>query len=702
MRPRPESRRAVAWGLALALLSGSAMADVRLETGRFGNVFAPGEEGTVRVLTDAPSFTWTLTDFDGKTVDSGQGKAQGGAAALPRRWQVPGYYELAVEAGGQTATTSLAVVPKPEGKGPARFGVMTHFAQGWETDIVPLIARLGVNHVRDELYWAQVEKEKGRYAVPDRYRAYMQALGAAGITPLVVLSFENKHYDDGQTPHTAAGHRGFANYARFLAQTFRGQVPAVEVWNEYNGSFCKGPCKQDRPGTYVAMLAETYRTLKADRPDLVVAGGAAVLLPQPWFQALFDKGALDNMDAVAIHPYRPIPEGLEDDLEVLQRQIRDANGGRPKPVWATEVGRRDPSPQGRHNAARYMVKISAILLTGGVDRVYWYLLRDYDKFGGMGLVRSADDPMGMYAPAPTYPAYATLVAKLGTAEPMGRVKTDPRTRLYRFDAGGAARHVAWSSDGPSVLEAEASGPLTLTTPVGATTQVQPKGGRVTLTLDETPVYIDGPLGAVKEPGRKPLLADSRLDFAGSQGAKGWTYTTLAVAPPDAAGQPAALAAKADGNLDPACPLPEGRADIAARRAAESDPLEWKANEWSTTWRGKVPFLEVTPQGGHPGVTKGQQVWVVRNWTAETGGPVLLKGRANRSSSRGDGTCALMLLDGKPVWSALLGGEGRPGQARFSVPETLKPGTTLTLAITPGPGLDVNNDSTSFEVQVEAR
>jgi hypothetical protein len=54
-----------------------------------------------------------------------------------------------------------------------RFGVMTHFAQGWGTDLIPLISGAGISHVRDELYWAEVEPQPGTYVFPDRYTRYM-------------------------------------------------------------------------------------------------------------------------------------------------------------------------------------------------------------------------------------------------------------------------------------------------------------------------------------------------------------------------------------------------------------------------------------------------------------------------------------------------------------------------------------------------
>ena len=44
--------------------------------------------------------------------------------------------------------------------------------------------------------------------------------------------------------------------------------------------------------------------------------------------------------------------------------------------------------------------MSTDLLAAGVDRLYWYLLRDYREFEGMGLLRGPESELGRYAPTP--------------------------------------------------------------------------------------------------------------------------------------------------------------------------------------------------------------------------------------------------------------------------------------------------------------
>src|SRR5579862_3192128 len=99
----------------------------------------------------------------------------------------------------------LFAAPAPPAVEDPRFGVMTHFAQGWDASWISLITQDAVPDVRDELYWQIVEPQRGRFVFPEQYEHYMAELKKNGISPLIVLSFENKNYDNGETPYTEEG-----------------------------------------------------------------------------------------------------------------------------------------------------------------------------------------------------------------------------------------------------------------------------------------------------------------------------------------------------------------------------------------------------------------------------------------------------------------------------------------------------------------
>jgi hypothetical protein len=315
----------------------------------------------------------------------------------------------------------------------------------------------------------------------------MAELSAHRLDPLIVLAFSNPLYDGDQTPFSDAGRAGYAAYARAVAQRYAPGVSALEIWNEYNGSFCAGPCRADRASYYASMLQETYRSLKAANPSMTVLGGAAVPIPLDYFGKLFEKGALDAMDAVVIHPYRRQPEGVEQQIASLRQLM--TRYGTAKPIWATEFGDLADMRKSRDDVARYLVRMSVLLLSAKVDRLYWYLMRDYQEFTGLGLVRDETDPLGRYTPTPAYAAYATLIHQLDGAGFVRREPSDPATRIYLFANGKSEIRVLWSALPGATYALASEKALQRVGITGDEKLLTPQNGRVTVSLDQNPFYL---------------------------------------------------------------------------------------------------------------------------------------------------------------------------------------------------------------------
>ncbi|WP_197507690.1 cellulase family glycosylhydrolase [Mycobacterium sp. ACS4331] len=151
-------------------------------------------------------------------------------------------------------------------------------------------------------------------------------------------------------------------WARFVAQVaqrYRGVIRHWEVWNEPNidDSFAPGP----DPALYTAMLKEAYTAIKSADPDsTVITGGTSPAVDNPtemspvtFLRALYDHGAGDYFDAVAMHPYSS-PELLSilgpAETSNSNRAIRDvtalmrSRGQRDKLIWFTEFGASTATP----------------------------------------------------------------------------------------------------------------------------------------------------------------------------------------------------------------------------------------------------------------------------------------------------------------------------------------------------------------------
>ena len=643
---------------------------VRLTTDRLGNVFAPGDP--IRFTADGPAgrWTWLVRDWQGTRTAGGELTVGPGPATLEVPASQDGYYELEVAppscAPDCSARAAYAVLPRPDGVSPV-FGAMTHVAHGWDAGFVPLLARAGIGNVRDEHYWHAVERSPGTFEFPPAWVDYMAKLGAAGVRPLLAMDFANPLYDDGKTPTSAAAREAYGRYGVALAQRYPDQVRALEVWNEINGNWCDGACLQDRAGTYVGLLDAAWKALKAAAPDVSVVGGSTAGAPLPFWRKLADRGVFDRLDVVSVHIYRQEPEGAEREIEGLRALMREH--GVDRPIWVTETGSGGPSPEQRRAAAAWLVKLMTLLRSADVARIYWYLMRDYEGFDGLGLVRAPDSPYGRYTPNPAYVAYATLIRVLGAARQVRReALPDPRTRVYLFDRSGTEVRVAWSAEDATTLTAAVDGPLTQIDVMGRARSLTPRHGEVTLALDATPVFLVGPVRGLRERRSDRVLADSRADFSISADGGRWRY---------------GYAVLATGKEY------DGRQEFHALQPLQN---EWADYLGDPRW----PYLMIADGAMHPATLEGQQVAVVRRWLSPEAGTVTISGRLEIGASPGDGTRAMILVDGRKIgaWSLA------PGTAEpYSLTASVRAGSTVDLVVTPGPGLNDGWDSTTFTAAI---
>ncbi len=506
--------------IEVTTVPGTDILPLAVEQAQLGNVFSRGEPVRIPVETQGTRVTWSVRDFWDNEVSSGESPVTTNKATIDPRVERLGYFEMQIEAfKGDTsiakAMTSFAHIAPVDIRtmNDSSFGVMTHFAQGWDIDIMPLVAKAGIRLIRDEHYWQQTEPQtKGKYVFIDRFSNYLSRAAELGIDPILVMSFSNQLYDNDLTPHTPEGLNGFADYGVALLNRYGKQIKWLEVWNEYNGTWCSGPAKEDRGRYHALMCKYVYDKVKAVRPDVEVLGGAAVLLPPPYFESIFKNGGLASMDGVVIHPYRGRPEGIETEIDELRELMRKYDAGKEKPLWVTETGSIDTSVGGRAKIARYLTKQYTLLLTQNAKAICWYLLRDYNEFKSMGLLRDKGDAFGRYAPAPAYVAYANLIQQLYGATFVAREPVDQHTYVELFKKTDGLVRVCWAN-APSHIALATTHPVTVVDLMGGEQTLTPVAGQVFVTLTEDPIYINSAADATLLPaGRFTLSPDQRTDL----------------------------------------------------------------------------------------------------------------------------------------------------------------------------------------------
>src|ERR1700739_1165217 len=116
-------------------------------------------------------------------------------------------------------------------------GISVHLANdpGHVPSQLNLAGQAGVTSIREEVLWADVERQKGSLAIPPSVDSLVNEALHAGFRPVLILDYGNQFYDSGDKPLSPQALSAFVRYAVFVTQHFKGRVNTYEMWNEWNG-----------------------------------------------------------------------------------------------------------------------------------------------------------------------------------------------------------------------------------------------------------------------------------------------------------------------------------------------------------------------------------------------------------------------------------------------------------------------------------
>ena len=200
-------------------------------------------------------------------------------------------------------------------------------------------------------------------------------------------------------------------------------IEAVKIWNEPNNKSHWDPNLDPEWDLFAAMARLAGQAVAAENPHVLrVLGGMSPI--DPFFVTrLADKGALDEIDVVAVHGF-PLDWNLWQIGE-WPAKLAEIQAVTEKPVWVTEVG---VSSFGAEEVQAWGVKRTAELLIGRTPRIHWYSLYDlpreweamtrhkeaegssYYRHFHMGLLRQDGSPK------PALEAYGPYAAEMGLCQ----------------------------------------------------------------------------------------------------------------------------------------------------------------------------------------------------------------------------------------------------------------------------------------------
>lgn len=239
---------------------------------------------------------------------------------------------------------------------------LTDEVEEWKIQrTLQMVREMGAPWIVELFPWAYYHAADGGFAWehPDLVINHAHAQGLTVIARIGLTPAWARPPDTSLNYLDAAAYDDFADFAAAFAARYRDKVTHIIVGNEPNLSFEWG-YRQTTPQDYVDLLRVVYPAIKAANPDVVVLGGALAPTIEPpgspwglndllYLQGMYDAGAADFFDGLAVHTYGltfpatadPHPDILNFRRVELIREIMVANGDAAAKIYITETGWND-------------------------------------------------------------------------------------------------------------------------------------------------------------------------------------------------------------------------------------------------------------------------------------------------------------------------------------------------------------------------
>jgi len=273
---------------------------------------------------------------------------------------------------------SCSSTPLPQ-NGPAAipedlFG-MVHAGHTESIEEYELMNKMGIIWIMATFRWQRIESTKGVIDF-SYYDQFVEKAKSEGKKIIAVLAYEVPWiFPEGKSKRYISPENVplFLNFVEKTVEHYRDRVDAWSIWNEPNLLNWKGPNKD-----YFELTRLTAKKIRDTNPDAYILGGAFFRVPANLIKNMHKAGGMENIDALAFHPYAINPAGsikLYDKFSNILSGINYTGS-----IWITEIG----YPTGGWYPARvsfekypsYVVKTISGLASRGPKRLLWYQLFD--------------------------------------------------------------------------------------------------------------------------------------------------------------------------------------------------------------------------------------------------------------------------------------------------------------------------------------
>lgn len=506
-----------------------------------GNIFVGNETMGFTLVTGNDVVEYVVTDYYNKIVEKNTVRVEDGKVDLTFPDYEPGYYEVGFYGAdsegikSEILRTSMCYFEDYDFRSVDQeescFAMNMHCDRGankWSYDLLDQAEIIGVKHIRDSYEWRDIERVAGNYTPRQAtIQNYMDSLKEHNMSIIITTGFNNPLYDNDATPYTDAGRKAYALFSKSFFDLY-GTEQSQDIYNEWFGlqfgDRGNGPA-DSLPEYYVPLLKEVYTTIKAEYPDVILNFCVG---HNEWYEEMVKMGALDYCDIINTHHYSGYKDSklsLEETCRDFDKHLKDvilkyAPDKIDMPIWVTETGR-STSTNSYGNpekvVAQQLPRMYAIWRQTGATRIYYYDLLDDGNTDGehedrFGLMHAFGSYFGYLTPKPSYVSMGAM-ARILTGEKLVEFKSlDNGIEWNHYNVYGKDVHMFNTRGIPAKedyldVAVYADGDVNVIDIMGVKRTYTPVDGKIYLTLNGDPIYLEGNITDVKEEKIVELKAD---------------------------------------------------------------------------------------------------------------------------------------------------------------------------------------------------
>ncbi|HBR1047233.1 TPA: hypothetical protein L9K67_004881 [Klebsiella pneumoniae] len=194
-------------------------------------------------------------------------------------------------------------------------GVGTHIKNYNDPDkLLQSITELGVNSIRDDINWDDVEIHKGIFT-DEKIKPIVKAvesLNTIGVKPIIILSFTNTNYNQGKPIESANDLEAYSRYVAYIVDLLKGKVLFYEIGNEWTRNANVENVNKNAI-QYLSLIEMASKTIRnKDNDARILFGSLNLAAPQgkyfkeselSWLKILLENGVMKFTDGISIHAY---------------------------------------------------------------------------------------------------------------------------------------------------------------------------------------------------------------------------------------------------------------------------------------------------------------------------------------------------------------------------------------------------------------